>query len=321
MKFTGKKETVPKHPKLRNKKKSPFISIILLLLIAPFLGHAQEILVKGRITNEAGDPVPKASVTVKQTARGVSTTDDGSFEIKAPSNGTLVVSSVGFVTREIKINNQASVSLSLVSLNNELVQVVVVGYGTQKRALVTGAVSSVSGKTLNEVPVVSISQALQGRVRVCRLPIMAVRAQTLLCASGVSALSAMLLILYILLMDFPPVTLSAIDTKDIESVDVLKDASAAAIYGSRATNGVIMITTKKGRRDGKMHVSLDSYYGTQTITKRLDLLNTEQFKQYAIAYRGSQVPRLLAALCGSAGEHRCNTNLWPNQYQLAGCIF
>jgi len=93
---------------------------------------------------------------------------------------------------------------------------------------------------------------------------------------------------------FPTGNLSTIDTKDIESVDVLKDASAAAIYGSRATNGVIMITTKKGRRDGKVHVSLDSYYGTQNITERLDLLNTQQFMQYALAYRGSQVPRLTA---------------------------
>ena len=92
---------------------------------------------------------------------------------------------------------------------------------------------------------------------------------------------------------FPTGDLSTIDTRDIESVDVLKDASAAAIYGSRATNGVIMITSKKGRRDGKVRVSLDSYYGTQQITKRLDLLDTEGFKQYAQVYRGSLPGRLL----------------------------
>src|SRR4029453_8078832 len=91
---------------------------------------------------------------------------------------------------------------------------------------------------------------------------------------------------------FPSGDLSTIDTRDIEKVDVLKDASAAAIYGSRATNGVIMITTKKGRRDGKMHVSLDTYYGTQKVTQRLDLLDRDQFMQYALNYRGSQVPRL-----------------------------
>jgi TonB-linked SusC/RagA family outer membrane protein len=91
---------------------------------------------------------------------------------------------------------------------------------------------------------------------------------------------------------FPTGDLQAIDTKDIESVDVLKDASSAAIYGSRATNGVIMITTKKGRRDGQLRVNYDASVGTQTVTQRLDLMNTEQFKQYAIAYRGSQIPRL-----------------------------
>ena len=90
---------------------------------------------------------------------------------------------------------------------------------------------------------------------------------------------------------FPTGDLSTFDTRDIESVDVLKDASAAAIYGSRATNGVIMITTKKGRRDGKLHVSLNSYYGIQDVTQRLSLLNPAQFDQYAIAYRGSLVPR------------------------------
>jgi TonB-dependent SusC/RagA subfamily outer membrane receptor len=90
---------------------------------------------------------------------------------------------------------------------------------------------------------------------------------------------------------FPTGDLSTIDTRDIESVDVLKDASTAAIYGSRATNGVIMITTKKGKRDGKLHVSLDSYYGIQDVTERLSLLNPEQFDQYATAYRGSKVPR------------------------------
>lgn len=93
---------------------------------------------------------------------------------------------------------------------------------------------------------------------------------------------------------FPTGDLSTIDTRDIESVDVLKDASAAAIYGSRATNGVIMITTKKGRRDGKVRVNLDSYYGFQEVTKRLDLLDTEGFKQYALAYRGSLPGRLLS---------------------------
>src|SRR6185436_14564277 len=90
---------------------------------------------------------------------------------------------------------------------------------------------------------------------------------------------------------FPSGDLSTIDTRDIESVEVLKDASASAIYGSRATNGVIIVTTKKGKRSVELRVSLDTYLGTSKVTQRLDLLNTEQLMQYAIAYRGSQIPR------------------------------
>jgi TonB-dependent starch-binding outer membrane protein SusC len=172
--------------------------------------------------------------------------------------------------------------------------VVVIGYGTQKRTLVTGAVSSVGAKTLNELPAVTISQALQGRVAGLQVtsngspgtePIVRIR--------GISSISFASDPLYVV-DGFPTGDLAAIDVKDIESVDVLKDASAAAIYGSRATSGVITITTKKGKRDGKLSVSLDSYVGTQEVTQRLSLLNTQQFMQYALAYRGSQVPRLTA---------------------------
>src|SRR5678809_766788 len=118
----------------------------------------------------------------------------------------------------------------------------------------------------------------------------------------------------------PTGDLSSFDVHDIETVDVLKDASAAAIYGSRATNGVIVITTKKGKRDGKIHVGLSSYYGVQKVTERLDLLNTQQFMQYALAYRGSQVPRLTAPnidqpiYTGATQTYgQTNTN-WQDEY-------
>src|SRR6185369_12547257 len=138
-----------------------------------------------------------------------------------------------------------------------------------------------NAKTVRELPVASISQALQGRVAGVQVtnngspgadPIVRIR--------GISSISYASDPLYVV-DGFPTGDLAAIDVKDIESVDVLKDASAAAIYGSRATNGVIMITTKKGKRSGKMSVSLDSYVGTQEVTERLSLLNTAQFMQYA----------------------------------------
>ncbi|MFT3934575.1 MAG: TonB-dependent receptor [Chitinophagaceae bacterium] len=249
--------------------------------------------ITGKITNENGEPLAGVSVVVKGTSKGTTTNAAGVFSINAEVGETLEFSFIGFKISTLKVDNNTNITVQLQSNNARLDEIVVVGYGTQKRTLVTGAVSSVTGKTLNEVPVISISQALQGRVPGVQVtsngspgtdPIVRIR--------GISSISYASNPLYVV-DGFPTGNLSAIDTKDIESVDVLKDASAAAIYGSRATNGVIMITTKKGRRDGKMRVTLDSYFGTQNITKRLSLLNTDQFKQYAIAYRGSQVPRLL----------------------------
>lgn len=249
--------------------------------------------IKGTVTDEKGEPLSGVSVQVKGTSRATTTTADGQFIIEVEDNAkTLVFSSVGMVTKEVAIQGSEALNVVLNLSNRALDEIVVVGYGTQKRTLVTGAVSSVNGKTLNELPAVSVSQALQGRVAGVTVtnngspgaaPIVRIR--------GISSISYASDPLYVV-DGFPTGDLEAIDTKDIESVDVLKDASAAAIYGSRATNGVIMITTKKGRRDGQLRVNYDASYGVQQVTQRLDLLNTEQFKQYALAYRGSQVPRL-----------------------------
>ena len=251
--------------------------------------------ITGTVTNDQGEPLGDVSVQVKGANNATTTAANGTFSIEVDDNAKILVFSfVSMTTREVSIEGKNSVQVTLQSNNRSLDEVVVVGYGTQRRALVTGAVSSVNSKTLNELPVLSISQALQGRVAGLTVtnngspgaePIVRIR--------GISSISYASDPLYVV-DGFPTGNLSTIDTRDIESVDVLKDASAAAIYGSRATNGVIMITTKKGRRDNKIRVSLDSYYGIQKVTERLDLLNTEQFKQYALAYRGSQVPRLTA---------------------------
>lgn len=250
--------------------------------------------IKGTVTNERGEPLAGVSVQEKGTTNATTTNNEGAFTLEVQDNANvLVFSFVGMETKEVAIGSQTQLTVVLSLANRALDEVVVVGYGTQKRTLVTGAVASVTGKVLNELPAVSISQALQGRVSGVTVtnngspgaaPIVRIR--------GISSISYASDPLYVI-DGFPTGNLESIDTKDIESVDVLKDASAAAIYGSRATNGVIMITTKKGRRDGQLHVNLDSYFGTQTVTERLDLLDRQGFEKYAIAYRGSQIPRLL----------------------------
>ena len=251
--------------------------------------------ITGTVTGEGSEPLAGVTVQVKGTDKATTTDNNGSFSIEVEDNArVLVLSFIGMVTQEVSIEGKNTVRVVMSLSNKALNEVVVIGYGTQKRTLVTGAVSTVNSKTLNELPALSISQALQGRVAGLQVtnngspgtePIVRIR--------GISSISYASDPLYVV-DGFPTGDLAAIDVKDIESVDVLKDASAAAIYGSRATNGVIMITTKKGRRDGKMSVTLDSYFGTQEVTKRLPLLNTTQFMQYAVAYRGSQVPRLTA---------------------------
>jgi TonB-dependent starch-binding outer membrane protein SusC len=249
--------------------------------------------IEGKVTNEQGEPLSGVSVNVKGTSTTTTTGVNGMFSLEVPDDAkALVFSFVGMTMQEVPIEGDGMMQVVMTLSNTSLDEVVVVGYGTQKRALVTGAVSSVSGKILSELPVVSVSQALQGRVAGVTVtnngspgatPIVRIR--------GISSISYASDPLYVV-DGFPTGDLEAIDMKDIESVDVLKDASAAAIYGSRATNGVIMITTRKGRKDGQTRISLDSWYGSQKVTERLDLLNTEQFMQYALAYRGSQISRL-----------------------------
>ena len=282
-------------------------------------------VITGRVTNEAGDPLVGVSVLIQGTSRGTTTNANGVFSISADPGETLEFSFIGYKLSSIKLGNEDNVAVKLLAEVSGLNEIVVVGYGTQKRTNVTGAISSVSGKTLAEVPAVSISEALQGRVAGLTVtqngspgtsPIVRIR--------GISSISFASDPLYVV-DGFPTGDLATIDTRDIESVDVLKDASAAAIYGSRATNGVIMITTKKGRRDSKMRVTLDTYGGVQKVTERLDLLDQEGFKKYAVAYRGSQVPRLVNEVntpiyAGATQTYgQTNTN-WQDEYFKDGYI-
>jgi len=251
--------------------------------------------VTGTVTNSSGEPLSGVSVQVPGSSASATTDSKGYFSIVVDDNATVLrFSYVGMLNEDVDIAGKTSVTVTLSSADSSLEDVIVVGYGTQRRTLVTGAVSSVNGKILNELPAISVSQALQGRAPGIQVtnngspgtePIVRIR--------GISSISFASDPLYVV-DGFPTGDLATIDTRDIESVDVLKDASAAAIYGSRASSGVVMITTKKGRRDGKIAVNLDSYVGVQKVTSRLDLLNTKQFMDYALAYRGSQIPRLSA---------------------------
>src|ERR1035437_8559409 len=166
MKVSFKQKKLQNSSKQQNKKVRNILTSafsILLLFFFTFTTYAQNnILVKGRITNENGEPMPRASIVVKGGATGVSSNDNGDFEINAPANGTLVVSSVGFGTKEIEIRGQQSISITLSISANSLDQVVVVGYGTQRRRDVTGSVTSVNEAALREVPVSNLQGSVAG---------------------------------------------------------------------------------------------------------------------------------------------------------------
>ncbi|MGV3559364.1 SusC/RagA family TonB-linked outer membrane protein [Larkinella arboricola] len=243
--------------------------------------------IKGKVSDANGDAMPGVSVVIKGTTRGTTTNSEGEYTLNVPGNSTLVFSFVGYVSQEIPINGRTTLNVSLAQDDKALEEVVVVGYGTQKRASVTGAVSSVTPKELTALPVISAESALQGRVPGVRVvnngspgqaPIVRIR--------GVGSINYASGPLYVI-DGVPSGDLNNLDPKDIESLEVLKDASAAAIYGSRASNGVVIITTKRGSKDGKIHVSLDTYFGTQSAWNKLDLLNTQEYIQYATMLLGN----------------------------------
>jgi TonB-linked SusC/RagA family outer membrane protein len=279
------------------------------------------ITVTGKITDEAGAPIPGATVMIKGTSMAAGTDVNGNYKISVPNeNSVLVFSFLGYISTEVSVDGRTVINVQLKPDTKSLNEVVVVGYGTQKRAAVTGAISSVSGKTLTQLPVAGLDQALQGRVAGLTVtnngspgsaPIVSIR--------GNSSISFGSDPLYI--VDGFPGSIGGIDPKDIQSIDVLKDASAAAIYGSRATNGVVIVTTKKGS-SGKVQIDFDSYAGVQSVIKRFDLLNTNQYLQYERALNaGSAVPPRLESAnfnqpiyAGSSQTFAQTNTDWQDEY-------
>jgi TonB-dependent starch-binding outer membrane protein SusC len=253
----------------------------LFLLLATVFAQAQNITVKGRVTNESGQAVPSASVSIKGTTTGVTTTADGFFQISAPSNGTLVISSVGFSTIEVPIRGRTSINTTLNTLGSTMEQVVVIGYGTQRKEAVTGSVASISGDKMREVPAPNITQALQGRIAGVEFSQtntkpgstmqIRIRGQRSLTASNDP----------LLVLDGIPFagSIGDINPNDVKSIEILKDASATAIYGSRGANGVILITTNRGQK-GKPRISYNGYYGLQKLFAKYPMMDGPEFAKY-----------------------------------------
>lgn len=261
--------------------KKLFKGVLLpLLLLLSALSWAQNKTISGKVSGENNVPVSGASVTVKGGTLGTTTNDRGEFTLSAPESArTLVVSSVGYTTIEVAITG-SSISVSLMKSDApNLEEVVVVGYGTQRKSVVTGSISSVRARDLENIPNGRIEQALQGRVS----------GVTIMQNSGQPGSTSTIRVRGITTFGGGNNPLWVVDNvvvdaggigflnqSDIESIEVLKDAASAAIYGTRAATGVILVTTKKGK-SGKLTVSYNGFYGTSAPAKVLDLLNATQY--------------------------------------------
>ncbi len=245
--------------------------------------HSQ-IIVSGTVMSNDGIPLPGVNVLVKGTTLGTQTDFDGNYSINVnDGNAQLVFSYIGFVTQEITIGNRSEINVTMMEDIAALNEVLVVGYGKMKKSDITGAVSSVKAKDLAIAPVLAVTDALKGRVSGVDItsaggspgaaPQIRIRGNR-----SITATNQPLLVLD----GIPfPGNLNDINTNDVQSIEVLKDASSTAIYGSRGANGVLLITTKRGLT-GKTRVTLDSYYGITEIYGEIDTRNAEQYVQQRI---------------------------------------
>jgi len=290
----------------------------------------QNVPVSGRVTDPKGEPLPGVTVLVKGTTNGTSTGADGSFSLSVPENSTLVFSSVGFKTQELAVTGATStIAVRLSDDQQALNEVVVVGYGTQTRQDLSTSVASVGSQALARQPVAGFDQALQGQAPGVQVaaPSGAPGAGISVRVRGNASLNLNGSPLYVI--DGVPVLpdyqqeisvgnqrlnpLNTLNPNDIESIDVLKDGAAAAIYGVRAANGVVVITTKRGKV-GQAQVGLSVYYGVQKLRKKLDVLNSQQFIQ---EYNEIQTNAGLAPVSTTDPRLQSNTDWQDEVYRTA----
>lgn len=241
----------------------PILLTALLVVFGLNTAFAQT-EVNGTVTDDSNKPLSGVSVLIKGTTNGTSTDAQGRFSIHVPGNATLLFSMVGFTAQEVAVKSQTVINLQLQAVNGSLGEVVVVGYGKKRRADISGAVSSVSNKELMQSPVSNVSNALVGRMAGLTVtnPNGRPGSGSAITIRGISTFgnNAVLTVVDGIIRDF-----QQIDPNEIESISILKDASAAAVYGSRAANGVILVTTKRGSR-GKPTFQYNGYVGTQQPT-------------------------------------------------------
>ncbi|MDR3339216.1 MAG: TonB-dependent receptor [Candidatus Symbiothrix sp.] len=257
------------------------VSLLGLFLVVPLWLSAQNITVTGVVKEKSGETLIGVSVSEKGTSNGISTGIDGSFALSVPGNATLEFSYLGFITQSIPVNGRTRIDVVLEEDALLLSEVVVIGYGTQRREAVTGSVASMSGAKLTEVQTGNVTSALAGRVAGVQLTQtsskpgddMRIRIRGTRSFSGDND--------PLVVLDGIPFagTIGDINPNDIKSIDILKDASATAIYGSRGSNGVIIVTTNKGTAGQKARVSYNGYYGLKSLYHRYPMMTGDELAE------------------------------------------
>ena len=253
--------------------------VILSILIGLFLSYnvfAQDVTIKGNVKDAKGEPIIGASILEKGTTNGTVTDFDGNFMLSAPKGSTIGISYIGYKSQDIINQGQSNLIVVLQEDTEVLDEVVVVGYGTMKKSDLTGAVSSVGVKDIKDSPVANIGQAMQGKVSGVQIIDAGKPGDNV--TIKIRGLGTINNSNPLIVIDGIPTDLglSSLNMADVERVDVLKDASATAIYGSRGANGVVMITSKRGA-EGAGKVTVNANWAIQNATKVPDMLNAAQY--------------------------------------------
>lgn len=271
------------------------IFAFLAFVLATQILSAQELTVTGQvISGDDSYPLPGVSVVVKGTMRGTFTDSDGSYTISLASGQTLVFSCIGYPDHQETVTKAGQINVSMSPDSQMLDEVVAIGYGVMKKSDLTGSVASVKGDQLKKTPAAGLDQALQGVAAGVTVNSSSgqpgAAAEVRIRGIGTVNNSAPIYVVDGVIVD----NINYLSPNDITSTEILKDASATAIYGSRGANGVILVTTKKGSSDGMVNVSIDAYAGIQNRWKALDLMNASEFASYmSIASGDPSQPQVL----------------------------
>lgn len=270
----------------KSNSKLQFLFVMLLLIFSVPYISAQQLRVTGTVTDQSGEPLIGVSVTIPGTKTGVATDIDGNYSIQADSKGKIKFSYIGFMDQEIAVNGRSTINVEMKEDSEILNEVVVIGYGTMDKKELTSAISHVGEKDFLSVSSLDPSMMIQGKVPGVSITNTGAgdpNNQASIQIRGVSSRSAGLGPL-IVIDGVPGGNLTNINPNDIASFDILKDGAASAIYGTRGSNGVILVTTKKGSKDGNTHTSYSGTFAWDKVKKELDMMSAQDYRDVRLGW-------------------------------------